>query len=84
MRTVYVDKDSVCHAADDGTMTAVETDFFDGCCDAFVEGFCLEVSDGWKKIYPRRPTAELCAAQRQYEADQAALEQAYREGVNSL
>ena len=27
---IYIDADFKCHVSDDGTMTAVETDFFDG------------------------------------------------------
>ena len=30
MKTIYIDSDFKCHLVDDGTMTAVETDFFDG------------------------------------------------------
>lgn len=39
MKTIYIDSDCKCHIADDGTMTAVEVDFFDGKCDAYIEGF---------------------------------------------
>ena len=81
MKTVYIDSKYRCHVSDDGTMTAVETDFFDGKCDAFVEGYrCIpgEMTAPWK------PYSELAAAQRQYELDRASLEEAYREGVNSL
>lgn len=39
MKTIYIDNEFKCHITDDGTMTAVETDFFDGKCDAYVEGY---------------------------------------------
>lgn len=39
MRTVYIDAEFKCHTVDDGTMTAVETAFFDGKCDGYIEGF---------------------------------------------
>ena len=39
MKTIYIDSDFKCHAADDGTMRAVETDFFDGKCDEMLEGY---------------------------------------------
>lgn len=39
MRTVYIDTEYKCHMADDGTMTPVETDFFDGKCSGYIEGF---------------------------------------------
>lgn len=37
--TIYIDNDCKCHVSNDGTMRAVETDFFDGKCDAFIEGY---------------------------------------------
>ena len=39
MKTIYIDSDFKCHITDDGTMRAVETDFFDQKCDAFIEGY---------------------------------------------
>lgn len=83
MRTIYLDSEFQCHIANDGTMTAVETDFFDGKCDAFVEGYRL-VPDGavWEReggevfmgqmIAPVVDYAQLDDAQRQYEQEQIA------------
>lgn len=65
MRTIYVDSANHCHVTDDGTMTAVETDFFNGRCDAFVEGYSFDVSSG--RICPWKLFSELDAAQREYE-----------------
>lgn len=84
MRTIYIDPQFHCHMANDGTMARVETAFFDGKCDFFVEGYCLEPGEEGMKLYPHRPYGELAAAQNQYEAGNALLENAYREGVNSL
>jgi hypothetical protein len=67
MRTIYIDSDNKCHVTDDGTMTAVETDFFDGKCDSFVEGFCCEVREGGTAIYPWKDYEELDSIQRDYE-----------------
>lgn len=67
MRTIYIDSNYKCHTTDDGTMTPVETDFFDGRCDEFIEGYCYNTSKGYLQIYPWRPYAELDAAQRAYE-----------------
>ena len=39
--TIYLDSDFVCHLEDDGTMTAVETDAFDGKTKEYIEGFRL-------------------------------------------
>ena len=43
MRTIYIDADFKCHVTNDGTMAAVETDFFDGKCDAYVEGQMVQL-----------------------------------------
>lgn len=67
MRTVYIDSEFKCHVTDDGTMTTVDTDFFDGKCDAYIEGYCFEPSESGHKVYPWKPHDELDAAQRQYE-----------------
>lgn len=78
MKAIYIDSDFICHTADDGTMTAVETDFFDGKCDTFIEGYRF-VPDGetWTRsdgvafhgemISPWKDYAELDNAQREYE-----------------
>lgn len=67
MRTIYIDSEFKCHIVDDGTMTAVETDSFDGKCDAYIEGYCYDTSKGYVQIYPWKPYAELDNAQREYE-----------------
>ena len=94
MRTIYIDSDFKCHVSNDGTMVEVQTDFFDGKCDAFIEGYRFVPSgltwtrsDGdvfhGQMIAPWKPYNELEAAQEQYERDMAELESAYQEGVNS-
>ena len=67
MRTIYIDSNYKCHIANDSTMTAVETDFFDGKCNTFVEGYCYDNRNGYVQIYPWEPYNELDAAQREYE-----------------
>ena len=77
MRTIYIDSDFKCHATNDGTMTAVETDVFDGKCDSFVEGYRFVPSgENWTRndgvvfhgemISPWKPYSQLDAAQREY------------------
>ena len=80
MKTIYIDSDFMCHLTDDGTRTAVETDFFDGICDTMLEGYRF-VPDGesWTRedgevfhgemIAPWKPWEELDAAQRAYERE---------------
>lgn len=84
MRTIYIDSNNKCHLTDDGTMLPVETDFFDGKCDAFSEGYCCAVGEGGTAIYPWVEYTILAAYQEQYEATNAELAAAYQEGVNSI
>lgn len=67
MRTIYIDSEFKCHIDNDGTRTAVDITFFDGKCDAFVEGYCYDTSSGYTYIYPWKDYAELNAAQIEYE-----------------
>jgi hypothetical protein len=75
---VFIDKDFKCHLSDDGTMTAVETPFFDGKCAAFIEGYrFIPADDSWvgengvvfegEMISPWQDYNELEDAQRAYE-----------------
>ena len=78
MKTIYIDSEFKCHVSNDGTMTAVDTDGFDGKCDAFIEGYRF-VPDGetWirsdgvtfegRMIAPWKDFSELDAYQRSYE-----------------
>ena len=81
MKTIYIDSDFKCHVTDDGTLTAVETDFFDGKCDTFIEGYryvpagaVWTRSDGvvftGEMIAPWNDYAELDYAQLLYERQQ--------------
>jgi hypothetical protein len=80
MKTIYIDSDYKCHISDDGNMKAVETDYFDGKCDAFIEGYRFVPSGAnWTRsdgvvfhgemIAPWKPYAELDDAQREYERE---------------
>lgn len=95
MRKIYIDSECKCHVTNDGTMTPVETAFFDGKCDAFVEGYRLVPSgESWRRsdgtvfvgemITPWKDYFQLAAAQAQYELDMAEAAAAYREGVDSV
>lgn len=72
IETIYVDSLYHCHRIDDGTMTAVQTDFFIDKCDTWVEGYCYDTSKGYVQIYPWKDSAELDAAQREYEKEKLA------------
>ena len=79
MRTIYIDSDFKCHVTDDGAMSPVETDFFDGKCDNFVTGYRLiPEGNSWVRedgavitgltIFPWKDYRILQAYQEQYEA----------------
>lgn len=81
MKTIYLDSDFKCHTTDDGTMTPVETDFFDGICDVMVEGYrFVPAGQSWTRhdgavfvgemIAPWKPWDALDKAQREYEREQ--------------
>lgn len=84
MRTIYLDYDFKCHLEDDGEMIPFETAFFDGKCDAFVEGYRI-VPEGmmWRRFdgeifhgemfCPWKPYHELEEAQRKYEKQKNAV-----------
>ena len=95
MRIVYLDSDFKCHVTNDGTMKAAETDFFDGKCATFIEGYrFVPAGESWTRsdgtvfhgemIAPFNPYDQLAAAQAQYEADMAEAANAYQEGVDSV
>lgn len=93
---IYIDDEFKCHtqAADD--RTAVETDFFDGKCAAYIEGYrFVPAGETWtaadgtvysgEMITPWKPWAELDAVQRAYERERAvALEAQNGELVEAM
>lgn len=79
--TIYIDSDYKCHAATADSLTAVETDYFDGKCAAYIEGYRFVPAgasrtrpDGvvfrGEMVCPWKPWRELDAAQRAYEQEQ--------------
>ena len=76
---IYIDSDFKCHTANpDGMYTAVETDFFDGKCDAYIEDYrFIPAGESWTRpdgvtftgemIAPWKDWRELDDAQRAYE-----------------
>lgn len=83
MRTIYIDSEFKCHISDDGAMAAVETDFFNGKCDAFIEGYRFVPSGAvWTRsdgvvfrgemFSPWKSYSELADAQSVYEREKLA------------
>ena len=78
---IYIDSNFKCHVENDGTMIAIQTDFFNGKCKEFIEGYLL-VPQGrkWMRkdgviftgemIAPWKSYEELDIAQRRYEQEQ--------------
>ena len=94
MLTIYLDADYKCHISNDGTMRAFEVSFFDGKCAAFIEGHrYVPEGETWTRsdgkvfgngmLTPWRDLALLEKFQAQYEAQLAAADAAYQEGVNT-
>ena len=77
---IYVDKSYKCHLSDDGTITEVQTDFFDGKCQEYIEGYrFVPAGESWTRedgvvfhgemVSPWKPFSELDQAQREYEQE---------------
>lgn len=84
MKIIYLDSDFCCHLTDDGTMTPIETDVFDGKCKAYIEGFrFVPVGDTWTREDGTEFSGEMVAPfvdysilellQNQYEEDQVKM-----------
>ena len=80
MKTIYLDSDFKCHISVSDGRTQVETDAFDGKCDAYIEGYrFIPSGQAWTRadgvvftgemIAPWKPWAELDAVQREYERE---------------
>lgn len=85
MRTIYIDSDFKCHITADGTMLGIETDFFDGKCNTFIEGYrFVPAGESWTRedgtvftgemIAPWEDYRMLEAAQAEYEKNRAEME----------
>ena len=80
---IYIDDEFKCHTQAADGLTVVETDFFDGMCAAYIEGYrFVPAGETWtaadgtafrgEMITPWKPLTELDAAQRAYERERAA------------
>ena len=90
--TIYIDSDYKCHVSNPyGIYVPVDTDFFDGKCDTYIEGYRFVPAGAvWTRpdgatfpgemIAPWKNWRELDAAQRAYERDRlVSYEQALSE-----
>lgn len=81
MKIIYIDSNFHCHVTNDGTMQAVETDFFNAKCDEFIEGYrYIPEGRSWTRedgevftgvmIAPYKPWDDLNYAQDEYAKSQ--------------
>lgn len=81
MQKIYLDSNFKCHTSTTEGLTQIETDAFDGKCDAYIEGYrFIPAGQTWTRadgvifagemIAPWKPWAELDTAQREYEREQ--------------
>ena len=79
---ICIDSDFCCHTTNDGTMREVQTDFFDGKCQTFIEGYrFVPAGESWTRedgtvftgemVSPCKPYEELDQAQREHERELA-------------
>lgn len=82
MKTIYIDSDFRCHIDNDGTMREIQTDFFRGKCQAFIEGYrFVPEGESWTRedgvvftgemVAPWKLYEKLDAVQREYEQELA-------------
>lgn len=65
--TIYIDSDYKCHDSDNGTMRAVETDFFAGRCSEFIEGYrYVPAGETWTRPDGQTFTGEMVTPWRDY------------------
>lgn len=95
MTKIYIDSDFLCHTAAGDGLQEIETDFFDGKCAAFIEGYrFVPAGESWTRedgtmftgemAAPVRDYAELEEIQSAVERVQTELDEAYQKGVDSV
>lgn len=83
MKQIYIDADFKCHTYEMEGTKEVETDFFDGKCNEYIEGYRFVPSgENWTRedgvvfsgemVSPWKDFEELYAAQREYECERLA------------
>ena len=66
--TIYIDNDYKCHVSLGDGMTAVETDFFNGKCKQFIEGYrFVPAGETWIREDGQVFTGEMISPLRDYE-----------------
>lgn len=82
--TVYIDSDYKCHLKNDGSMRAVETEFFEGKCHRYVEGYrYVPEGETWIREDGEKFTGEMIAPCENYTV-LAAAQQVYENFLPQL
>lgn len=85
---VYIDTDFRCHSTDTGGLTPVDSNFFDGKCTRYIEGYrYIPPGETWTRSDGTVFTGEMIAPAediRLLEAAQAAYEEARAENADAL
>ena len=67
MKMVYIDSEFKCHVSDDGTMREIQTDFFDGKCPEYIEGYrFVPEGETWTREDRKVFTGEMICPLRDY------------------
>lgn len=86
--TIYLDSDFRCHISYSQGFTAVETDFFDGKCARYIQGYrFVPAGQSWNREDGAIFTGEMIAPaedSRILEAAQSAYEEAQKENADAL
>jgi hypothetical protein len=83
MKTIYLDKDFKCHVSDNCEMTVVETDFFDGKCDTFIEGYrFIPEGESWTRKDGKVFVGEMIMPFKDYQL-LATAQSLYEEGLKN-
>ena len=84
-RIVYLDSDFVCHVNPGDGLRAFETDFFDGKCDEFIEGYRIVPSgESWTRGDGEVFTGEMISPAVNYSKLEAAQEQYMEERIDTV
>lgn len=67
MMKIYIDNDFKCHLSNDGNMIEIKTDFFDGKCGTFIEGYrFVPASESWMREDGTIFTGEMISPWKDY------------------
>lgn len=87
MKRIYIDSNFHCHTDNyDGTLREIETDFFDGKCDEFVEGYrFVPIDETWTREDGETFKGEMIAPWKNFsELDKIQLEYEMKDAENAL